>query len=429
MTPTAFALDAIYEVTWNKNAETLTVNVCMLDKPAMLLSNYDRELSPALMFATQAPQNGSPSIDVKQGRNKIQFKPEISNCLDYVVSLKPKDSYPYLLEQDNLVIPTHLWLWRHPDISQARFRFSDVAGKLLNFYLPFPKHADWWVLSVTPPHWTSRTLIGNVNSYPITLSQNKHLNAVLLGSLNDSPKRWIGWLHKTAAAIETAFGYYPIDQANILVIPSKSRHSPVPWGEVQRGGYPAVHFFIDPAKSQQTFEQDWTASHEMSHLFVPKTLWRDRWLSEGIASYYQNVLRARGGILSKDEAWQKLREGFARGRRDFNHRSLRNVNQTMHLYWGGVAIYFLADLRLREQDSSLEMVLQRFNECCFTLDKIWSTEELMAKFDELSETRIFTGLLKNEADEKQFPISTSFENSSNPLINKHLGNILSGKLP
>ena len=37
------------------------------------------------------------------------------------------------------------------------------------------------------------------------------------------------------------------------------------------------------------------------------------WLSEGTASYYQNVLRARAGILPAEDAWQRMHSGFRRG--------------------------------------------------------------------------------------------------------------------
>lgn len=443
----ALAVDAIYDVEWDKKAETLIVHVEFHNKTAMQLSNYDRELSNALLSSQQLSKeqlsNGQlskerlsksnqTSVNAQIRGNRIRFEPAISSRLRYVVSVKSRGRYPYVFEQDSLVMPTHLWLWRNDAIHHAQFRFRDSRGKTLPFYLPFPKTEETWDLTVTPPGWTSRTLVGSVSHHPISLRQNRQINAVLLGSLNEDPTRWQAWLKDTATAVETGFDYFPVDKANILVIPTTSRNSPVPWGEVQRGGFPSVHFFIDASKSKQQFAQDWTASHEMSHLFVPKTSWRDRWLSEGIASYYQNVLRARGGILSAELAWQKMRQGFARGRRGFNHRSLRNVNQTMHLYWGGVAIYFLADLRLREAGSSLDNVLQGFNECCFQLGKTWTAEELMAQFDSIAGetlpgTSIFTELLENEAAVKQFPVSANFENDSNPLLKKHLMNILQRK--
>ena len=53
-------------------------------------------------------------------------------------------------------------------------------------------------------------------------------------------------------------------------------------------------------------------------MLMPYISSRDRWLSEGLASYYQNVLRARDGRLTDTQAWQLLYEGFQRGKKNTN---------------------------------------------------------------------------------------------------------------
>ena len=63
---------------------------------------------------------------------------------------------------------------------------------------------------------------------------------------------------------------------------------------------------MDPDRPLDDLRTDWTATHEFSHLLLPYVSRRDRWLSEGLASYYQNVLRARDGRLSETDAWRKL---------------------------------------------------------------------------------------------------------------------------
>ena len=70
---------------------------------------------------------------------------------------------------------------------------------------------------------------------------------------------------------------------------------------------------VDTSHDLDAFLDSWTASHELSHLLLPYISRREAWLGEGFASYYQNVLRARAGMLSQREAWQKLHAGFERG--------------------------------------------------------------------------------------------------------------------
>jgi hypothetical protein len=69
-------------------------------------------------------------------------------------------------------------------------------------------------------------------------------------------------------------------------------------------------------------ESDWVAIHELSHLWMPRLYPGDRWLSEGIATYLQEVLRARCGLQSRTKAWTRIKEGFDRGRRSGTGRGV-----------------------------------------------------------------------------------------------------------
>ena len=119
-----------------------------------------------------------------------------------------------------------------------------------------------------------------------------------------------------------------------------------------RGGGVAAEFFVDQTRPLNELRFDWTATHELSHMLLPYVSSRDRWLSEGLASYYQNVLRARDGRLTEQQAWQKLHAGFERGRKATHGGSLAEASRagwsaTMRVYWGGAAMMLKADSQLR----------------------------------------------------------------------------------
>ena len=72
-------------------------------------------------------------------------------------------------------------------------------------------------------------------------------------------------------------------------------------------------------------------------------------MSEGLASYYQSISRARVGMISTRETWEDLRAGFERGARQ--GRTLGDATENMRaelaymqVYWSGAAIFLLADL-------------------------------------------------------------------------------------
>ena len=62
-------------------------------------------------------------------------------------------------------------------------------------------------------------------------------------------------------------------------------------------------------------------------------------------------LMARGGFYSERRAWQKLHEGFGRGRRASPDASPNQASGRrsglMKVYWSGAAVALLADVALR----------------------------------------------------------------------------------
>jgi len=188
----------------------------------------------------------------------------------------------------------------------------------------------------------------------------------------------------------------------------------VPWGEVQRGGGDAVHLYINQSLSEQAFIDDWVMVHELSHLLHPVIVSPDRWLYEGIASYYQNVLRARAGLMSAQSAWSKLHAGFERGIRGTPRgRSLAEVSETMirdrsfmRVYWSGAALALLADVELRRHSAgaqSLDTALAALSDCCLPSNRSWTARELMQKLDRLTDTTVFMDLYRAHVDSDDFP--------------------------
>jgi hypothetical protein len=221
------------------------------------------------------------------------------------------------------------------------------------------------------------------------------------------------WVADAAGMVGALYGRFPFPQVQVMVVPNARAREPTPWAFVVRGGGPAVHFLINQRRSMSEFYEDWTAAHEFSHLLLPFVDPRDAWLSEGLATYYQNVLRARAGRLTANEAWGKLHAGFGRGSGEATDLTLAEATRRMYssrlfmkVYWTGTAMMLLADLQLRQISNgaqSLDTVLAEFNACCFNAHREWRARELFARFDELSGTDVFTSLLEQHIDSTRFP--------------------------
>jgi hypothetical protein len=213
----------------------------------------------------------------------------------------------------------------------------------------------------------------------------------------------VAWINFIAAALLDVYGHWPRQQWQVSVQPAAAAaRDPIPWAQVHRGKIDRVEFFTAPHATLAALQQDWTGYHELAHLLIPYRGWGDTWFSEGVASFYQNILQARAGVLPEQQAWQNLYDGFMRGIADskFNGQPLSDVSDAMRekggfmrVYWSG-AWYFLAiDVRLRQQSGgaiNLDRALAKLNECC--ADDHLSVQEMVNKLDELNEVLLFAPL-------------------------------------
>jgi hypothetical protein len=210
------------------------------------------------------------------------------------------------------------------------------------------------------------------------------------------------WLEQVTDALLTVYGELPEDDFGITIKHSTNRSSPVPWGHVERGDPANILLVINPAFGYDELISDWTAFHELSHLLLPYRGYGDIWLSEGLATYYQNIIQARSGLLDETWMWRKIAAGFERGLNDQQWRQLNltevsdNLGETrqyMRVHWSGVLFWLSADVALREQHgNSLDELLQQLNDCC--AGRTMSAEAIVEKLDELANTELFVTLFR-----------------------------------
>ena len=216
------------------------------------------------------------------------------------------------------------------------------------------------------------------------------------------------WLAETAEATLTAYGRLPLREATVKIeeIPSRSR-SPVPWGQTERRGGVAVLLYVRQGATLEELRADWTAVHELSHLFHPYLGQSGRWLAEGLASYYQNVLRARSGLLDEAEAWRRLDGGFDRGRQENSGLRLDELSRShrgrMRVYWAGAAYWLEMDLALRRSGSSLDAVLARYSDCCLQGTGEVAPEAFIAELDRIAGGDRFALLYRRHVGARAFP--------------------------
>lgn len=218
------------------------------------------------------------------------------------------------------------------------------------------------------------------------------------------------WAEEAARATLTPSGRFPLTTARVRISEIDSRSaSPVPWGQTSRGDGVSVLLYVRRGASYEQLRADWTAVHEFAHLAHPYLGEDGRWLAEGLASYHQNLLRARAGLLDAEDAWRRLDAGFRRGEAVGEGPPLgrlgRSRGGTMRVYWAGAAYWLEMDLALRSTHATtLQAVLDDYARCCLDGTAHVAPEDFVAALDRVAGTTLFLPRYREYAAMRGFPV-------------------------
>jgi len=334
-------------------------------------------------------------------------------CLRYTASIRPPLSNQTRRPQWPQVGHKY-WLWLPPLAAEDVVRISLDLPEGVRAFVPWRRlDADRYELRGSPGSGDALARFGRIAESSLLVQDTSIPLFVLDSGL--AAERMTDWLTEAAGLVASVGGRFPNPHALVVVEPGETSlfgDSVVPFGHVMRSGEEVVRFFVKPGASLEALRDDWTAVHEFSHLLLPYVRDDQKWISEGFASYYQNVLLARGGIYSETEAWRRLVRSFgnAAATRDpaspngTAARSFREVR--MLIYWSGAALALMIDVELRQQtdgQQSLDSVLGQLADCCLPSSRTWAGRDLFAKLDALSETSVFTLHYDRYADQPGMP--------------------------
>lgn len=339
------------------------------------------------------------------------------DCIDYRVDLSAtlRGNDTGRRVGSSLLTNSGEWLWTDPSPTREAIELSFEMPRGMRVSGPWQPiegaPLPSFRLVAAPIEWENHVAFGRFRTERLAVPGGE-LRVAILDEGGDADVPALGaWLTEAARAVATLYGRFPLQSTQVVIIPRVGLGAPVRWGEVARGGAPAALFVVDSAASRADLRSDWTAAHELSHLLLPYVTRNDAWASEGFASYYQNVLRARAGMLTQSQGWERLEAGFSRGRRATRSGTLREASrgghgQTMRVYWAGAAVALRLDVELRRASAgkhSLDSVLAALRECCLAHQQTWSARELFARFDQLSGTDIAGRLYAQYSAAEDFP--------------------------
>lgn len=413
-----------YKVELHEDLSVIRVAACLSAPVPQRLINYGDNAFRYLK-ALELPAGNAVKHLPRAPRTLDLAGTKPGECIRYSVDLKDEVLHPRFgnrqSKHQQLLLSIHRWLW-FPDPFDADRDAIDISFKLptgMTVSAPWQltERAEGMITyryHQRPPDWDGYIAIGRFITTARVIGPATIDIAILNGRPAADTEAILHWVHKNLDALMLAYGEFPVPRLQVLVVPVGKDREPVPWGQVLRGGGDAVHVYIDQTRPLTEFLDDWVLIHELSHLLHPRLSDGNQWLAEGLASYYQNLLRARVGLLSRQRAWEKLHAGFQRGIRGTpRDLTLAEVSESMsrnraymRVYWSGAGISLLADYALRKQGSdgqSLDTALAELHRCCLPTRRLWSGREVMQKLDAITRTDIFTGLYQQHIPSTEFP--------------------------
>lgn len=386
---------------------TLSLEICDAQANAAL-KLYASASAQRFVLHVQLPEGAT----LRQRGEEIRISPWPGGCVRIEIDLKAiADAQTmdvgYRLG-DVLLVSAEQWLWRPNRPSQLRMALP--PGWSIS--------APWascgsacFNLSASSADGPALVALGALDTLSLGLKGGK-LEATLLPTFTpDERVRAVRLVESLPKLLDAAYGRLPVPHLQVLLVPMRKQREAIPWGQVYRGGLGGIHFFIDPEREWAEFASNWVIAHELTHLLHPYLGTDARWLSEGLASYQQQALRARAGQISESEAWRGLLKGFARGQAARSRLSLRSASADMHqqraymtVYWGGAAYWLDVETQLlASKNLRLMDVLERFSRCCLPETQAWNDRSFLKKLDELAETTLFSETAARYRDRIGFP--------------------------
>lgn len=241
------------------------------------------------------------------------------------------------------------------------------------------------------------------------------LDVVLVGTkpyaMPDASLR--SWIEEAATVTVPLFGRFPVDRATLFVVPAKGEDEVV-FGKVLSLAGASVVLVVGDKMQEEARHKDWVLVHELFHLGFPTFRGEGRWLGEGLATYYEPILRARAGWTTDLEVFRQFarnmprgqpsnvatKNGAAIGSKDAKPNVVTGLGLGLAqrddldaIYWGGALFCLAADVRIRETThgkKSLDDVLRALVERGADATRVWTVRDVVRLADATTGTKVFS---------------------------------------
>jgi len=202
------------------------------------------------------------------------------------------------------------------------------------------------------------------------------------------------YVHHGATAVITYFGRFPMDHVNINI--RAVGGDSVRFGRTTPVNGGTITMLIGRDATAAVLNDDWTLTHEMTHLAFPATKEDNReWLGEGMATYVEPVARAQAGFLTPEYVWNEFYDEMPKGEPQAGDEGLDNTDTWGRTYWGGALFCLVADVEIRRATGNkkgLEDAFRAIMNDKGTIEYEWPIKIIFEEGDRATGTRVLEDL-------------------------------------
>ena len=217
-----------------------------------------------------------------------------------------------------------------------------------------------------------------------------------LALTDDDFAQWVGDAQRELGRL---FGRFPGD-ATLFVVPIPGK-SDVVFGSVRSLSGASVALLVGDQLTAAATHDDWVLVHELFHLGTPTFVGEGRWLEEGMATYYEPIVRARAGWLSERDLWAHFADEMPRGLRGAQSTTdIEDRHVFDAVYWGGALFVMLADVRIRARTGntrSFDWVLRAALARGGDATHVWTVQKFLDLGDAATGTNVLSDLYQSFA--------------------------------
>lgn len=232
--------------------------------------------------------------------------------------------------------------------------------------------------------------------------QRARIDVSILGSAHYAmPDDSLGmWIEEAANVTVPLFGRFPVDESTLFVVPAKGEDEVV-FGKVLSLAGASVVVVVGDQLQEAARHKDWVLVHELFHLGFPTFRGEGRWLGEGLATYYEPILRARAGWTTEAEVFRQFSRNMPRGQPPRGSNAGLSARDDLDtIYWGGALFCLAADVRIREETRgkrSLDDVLRAALARGGDATRVWTVRDVVRLGDATTGTTVLSEMYERHA--------------------------------